>query len=107
MPKTIGTIINALLGIVNGWVNPTNVQADIDDALLLLTTAANVDPNLSFINLGLKYLEKAEAGIANLNAGQAAVIANVTLPASGPVEAGVYTVVMVKAGGPAATSLGL
>lgn len=92
--KSIGAFI---LELISGWKNPTNVDADVADLLLLLNGATLAFGTSPFLLAAKKFAGESAAGLANLEAGQAATVA----------KADGYSLVLVKDGGAAATSLGL
>lgn len=94
---TIKALATALVNIVLGFKNPTNVSNDIEDALLIVGTAHDAGVGGSIIGAALKFIGRASAGIANLESGQAATVAT---------KDG-YSLIVVKNGGAAAQSLGL
>lgn len=97
---TIQTIVAALVALVSSWKTPNNLDNDIADALLALSTAQGVSPS-AFGSAALKFVQRTEAGIQNVESGQAATLATFS-------EGGAdYSVVVVKNGGAAAQTLGL
>ena len=98
---TIQSIIAALVALISSWKNPVNIENDISDAVLALTTAQNVDPQLAFAGSALKFVNKTAAGLANVESGQAAVVATAAI------DGATYLVTIEKQGGTAAGSLGV
>lgn len=94
---TIQTILSALVNLISNWKAPTNLQNDIEDGVLLLSSVPQLTQGSVIAGVAKKIVSQAQAGLANLEAGQAATVA----------QDGGYSLVLVKDGGPAAQSLGL
>jgi len=94
---TITTIISALVSIIGTWKTPNNLENDLSDAVHALGTVSQVEPGIPFVGAALKFVNQAQAGVHNLETGQAATVAT---------KDG-YTLVLLKNGGQAAQALGL
>ena len=92
--KKIGAFI---VELITGWENPTNVGADVADLMLLLNGTSMAFGASPFLTAAQKFVGESAAGLANLEAGQAATVA----------AADGYSLVLLKNGGTAATAIGL
>jgi hypothetical protein len=96
--KKIGAFI---IELISGWQNPTSLDADLADLVLTLNGAQSLGVSSPLVNAAYKIATQSEAGLANIKSGQAATVAHEV------VDGIPCSLVLIPAGGPAATAVGL
>lgn len=83
MPKTLQTILAALVTVISGWTPTTTLANDISDGILLLNGAHTALPTVPLVSAIYKFLGNAPANIANLEGGQLAMVGSESASFSG------------------------